>query len=331
MIKAYKIYYLLPFLAIIKLAFEVRKIKPDIIHVQGSNVSPYLFYTLLVRGYKKIITYHSYPSRERLAHGSLKINSLKYKLFRLLERFTFNKFDIIITVTQRLKNWLNDDFDSSGNKIFTIPNGVDTSSFNYDIDNKNLRNKLNLLKEEYLIFHAKSFVPNNGQEYLIKAMPKIVSANPNVKLILAGDGPMKSKLIELSKNLKIANNILFLGNIPHKEIPSIISASNVIIIPSVQINGFEEGSSIFSLEAMAMKKPIIASNIGGFRDSIIDGENGLLVPDKDSNAIAKNVLTLLQNPTLAEKLGENALVYVNKERTWSKIAQDTLDKYKLLF
>lgn len=328
LIKAYKIYYLIPFLPIIKLALEVRKIKPDIIHVQGSNISPYLFYMLLARGYKKIVTYHSYPSRELVAHGRLKINSLKYELFRLFERVTVKKSDIIITVTTRLKKWLSEDFDNSENKIFSIPNGVDTSSFDYKKDSSYVRNKLNLSIKDYVIFHAKSFVPNNGQEYLIRAMPKILKDYSNVKLILAGDGPTRLKLIGLSKKLKVGDNVLFLGNVNHDEIPLFISASDVVVIPSVQMNGFEEGSSIFSLEAMAMKKPVIASNLGGFRDSITDGENGILVPDKDPDAIARNVLKLLKDPVLADGLGKNAFNYVNKERKWSKIAENTFRLYK---
>ena len=320
---------MLPFLAIIKLALEVRKIKPDIIHVQGSNVSPYLFYMILVRGYKKVVTYHSYSSRELLVHGRLKVNSLQYKLLRCYEKITFNKVDLIITVTQRLKKWLNEDFDSES-RIFPIPNGVNTRIFDYKIDGKFIRTKLNLSSGDYLIFHAKSFVPNNGQEYIIKALPKILSDSPNVKLILAGDGPTKTKLIELSKNLEISDNVLFLGDVLHEEIPFFLAASDVVVIPSVQMNGFEEGSSIFSLEAMAMKKPVIASNVGGFRDSIVDCENGILVPDKDPNAIAKNVLKLVKNHVLEDELGKNAYAYVKKERKWSKIAKSTLKVYECL-
>ena len=328
LIKAYKLYYLLPFLAIIKLALELRKINPDIIHVQGANVSPYLFYTMFIRGYKKVITYHSYPSRELVANGKLKLNSLRYKILKILERNTFNKFDIIITVTKILKKWLEDDFVSTENKIFPIPNGVDTSSFDYKINNEYFRKKLNLSEEDYLIFHAKSFDPYNGQEYLIRSMPKILGEYPNIKLILAGDGPTKSKMIEVVKKLDIPNNVIFLGKVQHEEIPFIIFISDLIVIPSVQMNGFEEGSSIFSLEAMAMKKPVIASNIGGFKDSIIDGNNGLLIPDRDSDAIANKVLKLVKDPIFANKLGENALFYVKNERSWLKIALDTLEIYK---
>ncbi|MDP1552318.1 MAG: glycosyltransferase family 4 protein, partial [Methanobacteriaceae archaeon] len=326
-IKAHKIYYYIPFLAIIKLDLELRKVKPGIIHVQGSNVSPYLFYALLLKRYKKIVTYHSYPSRELVAHGRLKENSVKYTFLRLFEKFTFSKSDRIITVTKSLKNWLSEDFDSE-DKIFTIPNGVNTIKFDYKIDNNYIMNKLNLSNDEYIIFHAKAFVPNNGQEYIIKAMPEILRHYKNVKLILAGDGPTKSKLVELSKKLKIFNNVLFLGEVPHEEIPQLMSASNVVVVPSVQMNGFEEGSSIFSLEAMAMKKPVIASNVGGFKDSIVNGKNGLLIPDKNSDAIAHNILKLIKDPIFADKLAENALNYVKNERNWSKIAKDTLKIYE---
>ncbi|MEN6554073.1 MAG: glycosyltransferase family 4 protein [Methanobacterium sp.] len=331
LIKAHKIYYLIPFLAIIKLALEVRKIKPDIIHVQGSNISPYLFYMLIVRGYKKIVTYHSYPSRELVGQGRLKVNSLKYRFLRFIESYTAKKTDYNITVDTRLKKWIIEKFGSQLKlKITVILNGADIDRFDYKIDHMIKKSEINLEKKTLVIFHAKAFVPKNGQEYLIRAMPEISRQIPNAILVLAGDGPLKQKMIELSDNLGVLEKIRFEGDIPNENIPNYMAAADLVVVPSVHINDLEEASSILLVEAMAMKKPVIATGIGGLKESIVEGMNGILIPDKDPAAIARAVCDVLNDPILADKLGENAFKYVKKERTWQKIALETFQVYKKL-
>lgn len=331
LIKAHKIYYLIPFLAIIKLALEVKKINPDIIHVQGSNISPYLFYMLFARGYKKIVTYHSYPSRELVGQGQLKVNSWKYRFLRFIERYTAKKTDYNITVDTRLKKWIIEEFGSKlKHKIAVILNGVDIDLFDFKINHLIKKSELNIKKEALVIFHAKAFVPKNGQEYLIKAMPKISSEFSDIILILAGDGPLKDNMIKLSEELGVSSKIRFEGNIPNEQIPSYMAAADLVVVPSIHINGLEEASSILLVEAMAMKKTVIATGIGGLKETIINNINGILVPDKDQEAIARNVLKILNDPYLSKELGENAFEYVKNERTWSKIALETFDIYKKL-
>lgn len=330
LIKNRRIYYILPFLALIRLWIEIKKINPDILHLQGSNISPYLFYTLLMAGNKKkVVTYHSYPSRELVAHGHLKVKTFKYKFLRFIEKYTAKKMDYNITVDTRLKKWLVEEFGKQmGSKIDVILNGVNINLFDFKIDKFKNKSKHGLPKENPVIFHAKAFVPKNGQEYLIRAMPSILKEIPDVKLVLAGEGPLKGEMIELIHQLDIMDNIRFDGDIPNKNIPEYMAATDLMVIPSIHINNLEEASSILLVEAMAMKKPVIASEIGGLKESITAGVNGLLVPDKDPEAIAKCACDVLNNPVLATKMGDNAFNYVKKERTWSKIALETYNVYR---
>lgn len=331
LIKARKIYYLFPFLALIKLSREVSKVKPDLLHLQGGNFSPYLLHVLFFSKLKSVITFHSYPTKELVAHGRLKPNSLKYKLLRWLESYTLKKVDLFISVGLRLKELIIEEYGNNiENKFFFIPNGINMDEFDSKIDKNLSRSKLNISNEEYIIFHAKSFVQNNGQEYLIKAFPEILKKIPNSKLLLAGEGPKKSELIKFSEKLGISNRVKFLGNINHEKIPSYLAACDIVVIPSVSIGELEETSCILLLEAMAMKKPVIASDIGGLKESIVNGKNGILIPDKDSNEIVNNVLLLFNNSSLYQKLSENAFNYVKNERKWSKIASYTMDVYKIL-
>lgn len=332
LIKTKKIYYILPFIALFKLWSEIKDIKPDIIHLQGSNISPYLIYTLfLARNKKIVITLHSNLIQELLAHEKLKVNSLRHKIIKFVVQYTFKRADRIISVGSSLKESIikESNYDIS-NKVVLLPNGVDTNLFDFKIDKKKVRDKLNISKKDFIIFHAKSFVPNNGQRYLIKAFNTSLKSFPNSKLILAGEGPLKQESVELCKKLGISNNVMFLGDVPHNKIPFLMAASDLVVIPSISINKLEESSCILALEAMAMKKPVIATNIGGLKDSIINGKTGILVNDKNPDEISININKLINNSLMNYKLSKNAFNYIKNERKWTKIAEDTLNIYEFL-
>lgn len=332
LMKVYRIYYLIPIFAIFKLAWVVRKVRPDIIHIQGSNISPYLIYTLFFnsRKIKKVITLHSYPTRELIAHGKLDPHSLRFVLLKWLEKKSAYKSDLLIAVDTRLKDWIIEEFgEDTAEKVIVMLNGVDLNLFK-PIKTSDVRSAFGLSLEDFIIFHAKAFVAKNGQKYLINAMPEVIQKIPNAKLILAGDGPMKDELVALVKKLKVVEHVVFVGNLPNNSIPNYIGASDIICIPSTHVEGLEEASSIFLVEAMAMGKPCIATNIGGLAESINSEENGILVPDKNSNAIANAIIELYNNPELAYKIGKNGRIYVEKERTWNTITKKMIELYSTL-
>ncbi|ANF22625.1 glycosyltransferase family 4 protein [Thermococcus piezophilus] len=335
LIKAPKLYYIFPILALIRLAWEVKKIKPDIIHVQGSNLSPYLLYAVFLnRKAKKVITFHSYPTIELVAHKKLKEGSFRYRILKWLEKMTVEKADVLISVDTRIKSWIVKEFGiKHANKTIVIPNGINTRKFNplsYNNRKRLIREKYNISQKDTIIFHAKAFTPKNGQEYLIRAMKLILKENPKTKLILAGDGPLRKKLETLTHELNITENVIFVGNLPNDLIPEYLAAVDIVVVPSIHIKGLEEATSIFLAEAMVMGKPVVASNIGGLRETIVDGVNGILVPDKDPNAISKAVLKIIDNPVLKVKLGRNAIRYIENKRTWETLAKRTIKIYRTL-
>lgn len=330
-LKIYKIYYLLPIIPILKLMYEVKKIKPDILHVQGINLSPYLLYTLFSgKKYKKVITIHGYPTREMIAHGELKYHTLKYFFLRWIELKGIRDSDLLICVSTPLKKWAHEELclDRSKKAILQLT-AVDVKAFK-PLEKSEERRKLGIPMEDFIIFHAKAFVINNGQSYLVRAIPKIIGRIPNVKLYLAGNGPLKPEASKLIDDLHLKNNIRLLGNLPHDQISSYLAASDVVSIPSIATEGAEEGSSIFLIEAMAMEKPCIASDIGGLRDSIKNGVTGLLIPDKDEEAIVTAILQLYHNPGLANAIGKNARAYVVNERNCQKLNDELLRLYGTL-
>jgi glycogen(starch) synthase len=316
-----RIYYALPFLAVLDVWLAVRKLKPDVIHVQGENLSPYLVYALFfARKEKKVVTFHSCESNELVALGLIKRTSLRYALERWIEKQIAQRADLITAVSSPLAAQIRL-LEKGKEKTIVLPNGVDPDVFRPDISGEYVRKQLGLSKTDFMIFHAKAFNPFNGQAYLIKALPEVLSEIPDAKLVLAGEGPLLREAQAMAAELTLSDTVLFPGHVSHVQIPSYVAAADVVVVPSIRMLTVEEGSSNLLLEAMAAQKPVVATAVGGNLDSITHGENGLLIRDKDPHAIAESILGIYHDRALAEKLGRNAREYVSNERTWAAIVK----------
>jgi glycosyltransferase involved in cell wall biosynthesis len=138
-----------------------------------------------------------------------------------------------------------------------------------------------------------------GINFLIEAIPQILKSFPEVTFFIAGDGPLKNELENRVKQLGIEQNVIFAGFC--NNIPAVLSIVDIFVSPSLT-----EGSPLGILEAMAMHKPIVATNVGGVKEILKDNETGLLVPSENPNQIAKKVIELLQNEDKLLFLSNNA-------------------------
>jgi len=330
--KRSKLFFIFPPLAIVRIWLEVAKLKPDVIHIHGCHPSPYTLFGIITKR-KTIYTYHSYPSREYIGAGIIMENGLKHMFVRFVEKTITKKANAIIAVDNRIKEWVISEFGYRfSKKIFVILNGVDVKKFDiHSLDAaevESFRNRLGISSQEKVVFNAKAFVPKNGQIFLIEAMKKILDEKPSSWLILGGNGPMREKFDELIVDLKISERVVFPGNIPNSMMPLYLAASDIVVIPSISIAGLEEASSIFQVEAMAMSKPVIATNIGGLKETIENGKNGILISDKNPESIAESSLRLMNDVSMAQTLGDNARKYVEENRTWERVAIDVIQIYR---
>ena len=138
-----------------------------------------------------------------------------------------------------------------------------------------------------------------GTEFFIKSAPNIIKEFPDTVFLIVGDGPLRTKLEELSKSLSIDEKVIFAGF--RENIPIILSLIDIVVIPSLT-----EGSPLALLEAMAMSKPIVATNVGGMQEILKDNENGLFVPPQDPGALSDKISFLLKNEDEAKSLGARA-------------------------
>ena len=207
-------------------------------------------------------------------------------------------------------------------KIVVIPNGINVKDFDIGYSKEECRKKLSLpLNDEIILFLGKISL-HKGPDVLIKAMPKIIKEVPDAKLVLVGSGGMREELEMLSKKLSIEKNVKFAGFVGDTfEKALYYKAADVFVFPS-----FMEIFGIVNLEAMCCGIPIVASKVGGIPEVVKDGENGLLVPPRDPEALADAIIYLLENEAVRDRMGKNGRERV-KGYSWGRIAEETEKVY----
>ncbi len=206
--------------------------------------------------------------------------------------------------------------------IKVLPMGVDLTVFHPAMRDESLRRQFSV-KGPFLLFVGR-LTEVKGLHYLLQAMPEIVREYPDIKLLIVGDGEERYNLQQLAGTLGLLRaHAVFVGALPHKELPRYMATADIFIGPSISATGgLQEGFGLVFAEAMACHCAVIASDLKGISDIVRAGKTGLTVCEKDPGEIARAVSTLLQNPTLLNKLRTSAYSYVRQKFGWDVIAHD---------
>ena len=183
-----------------------------------------------------------------------------------------------------------------------------TITINPGVDIKKFKPKKNKFKNRIL------FIGNFTEEYKWKGLDYLIKAikiSKDLKLIVVGEGPHQK-----------IKNIEFRGIKKGKELIKEIQNCNILVLPSISE---AESFGMVLIEAMACKKPVIGSNIGGIPYVIDNNKNGLLVPPKDPKALAEAIIKLLKNPKLAKQMGEKGYKKVKENFTWDMKSKETIN------
>ncbi|MFO7889392.1 MAG: glycosyltransferase [bacterium] len=203
--------------------------------------------------------------------------------------------DKIIAVSQATAEFLIKKRKINPDKIKVIPYGVDLTKYN----NKNgyaVRKELGLSKGDKTIGTIGRLHQLKGHKYLIEASAKIIKQYPQIKFIIIGEGEYRSRLENLVSKHKLDKYYKFLGF--RDDIPELLQAIDIFTLPSLT-----EGLPNVVLEAMASRKPIVATPVGGIKEAVIDGITGILVPPKDYEGLSKALCYFLENPDKAVEFG----------------------------
>lgn len=220
-------------------------------------------------------------------------------------------------------------------RIAYIPNGVDFDMF------KTIPPPGQIAAQftgHPVVLTVRRLVPKNGIQFLVEAAPAIVAAVPGVKFVFVGYGDLEQYLRKRATELGVIDNIVFAGRVDNKKVPEYLDLAKVVVFPSTA-----ESTSLACLEAMAMKKAIVASNVGGYPEMIDDATSGYLVKlvdwqDSDYDApmqttpertaqLAKRIINLLSNPELATQFGAAAYQKAQTVFNWEILVQKIITLY----
>jgi len=316
----------------VKRLLEVIEIeKPDIIHAH----SPALNGMAALKAGRKaglpvVYEIRAFWEDAAVDHGTCKENDLRYRLTRKMETHVVKHADAVTTICQGLKeDLISRNFPES--KFTVIPNAVNIEQFEIiqqaDKDaNADLAKELKLTNCQVLGFLG-SFYAYEGLDLAIAALPAILEANPNIKLLLVGGGPQEQNLKHQVTLLGLEDKVIFTGRVPHSEVGKYYSLVDLLIYPRKAMRLTELVTPLKPLEAMAQGKVCLASDVGGHKELINDGQNGFLFEAGNIKALSDKIGKLLSITEQWQKIIANGRNYVEVERNWAV----SVGKYQPLY
>jgi phosphatidylinositol alpha-1,6-mannosyltransferase len=209
-------------------------------------------------------------------------------------------------------------------KVTVINNGVDTTRFNPGPRSQAILDRFRLGNRRILLTLAR-LDERKGQDMMIRAMPKIVEAVPDLAYLVVGEGNMMERLWALVSELRLESTVLFTGGVSDEDVLAYYRTCDVYAMPNRTTgNGDTEGFGLVFLEAGACGKPVIGGKAGGVPDAIRDGETGFLVDGTSVDAISEACIKLLDDQKLRDQLGANGLEHA-RQNDWSGKTQEFLD------
>lgn len=163
------------------------------------------------------------------------------------------------------------------------------------------------------VVHVGRLVEKKGTHYLICAFAAVSYANPDARLQIVGDGPLRVPLERLTEQLGLRNVVTFHGSVPHEEVIRLMANAAIVAVPSVTAeNGDQEGLPTVALEAAALGRPVVGTRHSGIPEAIIDGKTGLIVQERDTGGLARALNSLLDDPERTRSMGAAGRAYVEQ-------------------
>lgn len=207
-------------------------------------------------------------------------------------------------------------------RIEVIENGIDLNRYGPAADRAALRRRLGLAPERRYVANVARFHPVKDQAMLLRAFACVAAVRGDVDLLLVGDGPLRSELEVLTRQLNLVERVLFLG--VRSDVPDILRAVDVFALTSVS-----EAASLTLLEAMASSLPVVVTAVGGNPEIVRHEKEGLLVPRGDSSATAAALLRLLEDPA-AVNMGTAGRMRIEERYQLGRTIEHYLRLYRRL-
>ncbi len=283
--------------AVMGLARLIRHLRCDVVHSHLWTTDVLVgLAAALARVPVRITTVHTEYFRTVDERG---LRKLRKRVLSGMYRLPYALFDRVVAVSQAIAD------DLGGRpgvrvrpeRVQVVQNGIDLSRFPGS-SSAVARDGLGLPTRAPVVVTVANFVPMKGHRWLIQAIPGVLEQFPDTSFVLVGTGKELATIRNLVSAAGLGSRVRFLG--ARRDALEVLALGDVVVVPSVAA----EGSSIVSLEAMALGRPLVATAVGGIPELVRDGETGILVPPRDSPALARAICALLSDPVRMRVLGQ---------------------------
>jgi len=299
----------------------VRHQQPALLHVHSPCLNG-LAAVAVARRFALPIVYEIRSLWEDAAvdSGACREGDLRYRISRALETYVCRQVDQVVAICEGLRTeLLGRGLDPD--RVTVVPNSVDFDRFTREgFRDESERARLGLTAGKTFGFIG-TFFPFEGLDVLARAVAAITEREPRARFVLVGDGPEEAKVRALARELGVEDAIVFTGRVRHAEVERYYDLVDVLVYPRVSKLITELVTPLKPLEAMAKGKLVVASDVGGHREMVFPGQNGMLFRAGDPASLAETCLDLLARPNDWDALRERGRRYVKEVRSWNRNVQ----------
>jgi glycosyltransferase involved in cell wall biosynthesis len=287
--------------AFVQLLQVIFRESPDIIHTHTAKAGTLgriaaALYNITRRRDRRCVIVHTFHGHVLTGYFSEPASRIVRFAERLLARIT----DCVIAISPSQQRDLVERFNvAAASQTAIIPLGLDLGPLLTERPTSEAKRSLGLEEQHFVIGYVGRFVPIKNLEGLVRAFAVVSRHIPHGVLLLAGDGPTRPQLEALGVQLGIAERIKFVGW--NQDLARLYGAIDVCCLTSLN-----EGTPVALIEAMAARKAVVATSVGGVVDLVEDGRTGILVPPKNVDALAAAIVRLARDPALCQRLGAAA-------------------------
>ncbi|HTX43656.1 MAG TPA: glycosyltransferase [Methanocella sp.] len=275
------------------------KFRPDVVHAHSPFVMGYCAWRAARRLKVPLIgTFHT-PVDEYVVYLAKRFafnRRILKRIARAYQNWFYNKCDIVVVPARSAARYL----DVGDKRIEVVSNGLDLKKYGRT-GRDEFREKFGL-GDSPVIMHGGRLSFEKRIDFEIKAMPRVLEAIPEAKLLVVGRGPARKSLDALVEGLGLRKSVVFTGYVGDEDFPKAFAAADVLAL-----NSPVETQSLIVLEAFATGVPVVGADAGAIPDAVVPGENGFLFRTDDVEALAGHLINILKDKSLREKLGECAI------------------------
>jgi PEP-CTERM/exosortase A-associated glycosyltransferase len=293
----------------------VKHQRPDILHAHSPCLNAIAAADL---GVPLVYEMRSSWEDAAVSIGTTREGSLRYRLSRTLETHTLRRAAAVTVIC----NGLREEVLARGvkvDRVAVIPNAVDSESFSPSAAGSSETRRALGLDGAYVLGFIGSLFAWEGLGLLIEALPRMLSKRQAIRVLLVGSGVHEPALRAAVARLGLASQVVFAGQVPYARVATLYDAIDLLVYPRLPMRLTDMVTPLKPLEAMALGKAQVASDVGGHRELIIDGETGVLFRAGDAQALAAAVERVANDPSLAARLRANGPRYVREHRSWARV------------